>query len=106
MQRRIERALFHLKGVFRSVLDDLRDGMSVGRTRDKSTEDQHIQRTLKHLACRFFTEHQLPSNDYGRELYSTRTTRGNEGFLECDFKKSEGAPSKLRLGGDFQLLFV
>src|SRR2546430_1194259 len=59
VQRRIERALFHLQHFVRIEFDGLRDGVPVLRPQQKRPENQQVQRALQQLDAFafFFSRH-------------------------------------------------
>jgi hypothetical protein len=50
MQRRVQRPMLDLKDAIRSVLDGVRNGVTVGGTEDQGAKNQHVERALEHVA--------------------------------------------------------
>ena len=51
MQRGIERPVFHLQHLVRALLDNIGDGVAVGGPGDEGSQNQHVERALKHVAA-------------------------------------------------------
>jgi len=47
VERRIERSVLYLENIFRSMLDNVRDGMAMRRAEHQRLKDQHVQRALQ-----------------------------------------------------------
>lgn len=54
--------MLHLQDVFGAALDDMSDGVAVGRTQNQRLQDQHVQRALQQISlkrrCSFFCHEQ------------------------------------------------
>src|SRR5215472_1708126 len=72
MQRRIERTLLDLKHLIGSVLDNVRDSVTVSWPGNQRAQDQHVERPLQHfvllLLIRAWHEISFHSNVYGNQI--------------------------------------
>jgi pimeloyl-ACP methyl ester carboxylesterase len=50
MERRVQRPVFNLQHTLRTLLDDMGDGVAVGRSEEKGLQNQDVERALNQLA--------------------------------------------------------
>src|ERR1700723_2866691 len=77
VQGRVERTLLDLENVVGGVLDDVRDGMAVGRAHDQGLQYEHVERAEQQLLLFIGTnQRDLPKNIYGKERSTRRRSMG------------------------------
>jgi hypothetical protein len=68
MERGVQRAVFDLQNIVGAVLDDVSDGVAVGRTQGQRLQNQHVERALNQVALKrrsatlWHTNHSTPED--------------------------------------------
>jgi hypothetical protein len=86
MQSRIQRPVFDLENILGTVLNGVRDGVTVGRAKDQRPENQQIESSLKHftLQGRFAAWHVLQYTPVGDLLEFSLDYAGDDAIICSD----------------------